>query len=144
MEIIREVQKKTKGFTEFIPLLFIPYGTTLGRKFGIKKPLSFERVLKFYALSRIYFHGLIPNIQSSWPKLGLENAVKCLSAGVNDLGGTLYEENITRTAGGNFGQKVSIEEFREQIIKAGKTPRLRDTLYHLLPDNDVIRLEVTA
>ena len=134
MEIIREIQKKTGGFTEFIPLVFVPYGTTLGKKFGIGEPLSFEKVLKLYALSRIYFNGLVSNIQSSWPKLGLENAVKCLSAGVNDLGGTLYEENITRSAGGNFGQKVSIEEFREHIMKFGKTPRLRDTLYHLLPD----------
>ena len=134
MGIIREIQRKTGGFTEFIPLIFVPYGTALGKKFGIKTTLSFEKVLKFYALSRIYFYGLIPNIQSSWPKLGLENAVRCLSAGVNDLGGTLYEENITRTAGGNFGQKVSLEEFREQVIKVGKTPQLRDTLYHLLPD----------
>jgi len=135
MEIIREIQKKTGGFTEFIPLVFVPYGTVLGKRFGISEPLSFEKVLKLYALSRIYFNGLISNIQSSWPKLGLENAIKCLSAGVNDLGGTLYEENITRSAGGNFGQKVSLEEFREQLIKVGKTPRLRDTLYHILPDN---------
>lgn len=133
MEIIREIQKKTGGFTEFIPLIFVPYGTILGESFGISQ-MPLEKVYKFYALSRIYFHGLIPNIQSSWPKLGLDNAVKCLSASVNDLGGTLYEENITRSAGGNFGQKVSIEEFREQVIKAGKIPRLRDTLYNLLPD----------
>ncbi len=134
MEIIREIQKKTGGFTEFIPLIFIPYDTALGKKFGISDILSFDKVFKFYALSRVYFNGLISNIQSSWPKLGLENAVKCLSAGVNDLGGTLYEENITRNAGGNFGQRVSIEEFREHVIEIGKTPRLRDTLYNLLPD----------
>jgi 7,8-didemethyl-8-hydroxy-5-deazariboflavin synthase CofH subunit len=134
LEIIRTIQKKTSGFTELIPLIFIPYGTSLGRKFNIGSPISFEKVLKFYALSRIYLNGLINNIQASWPKLGLENAVKCLSAGVNDLGGTLYEENITRNAGGIFGQKVDLEEFREHILGAGKTPRLRDTLYNFLPD----------
>jgi len=134
MEIVHEIQRQTGGFTEFIPLIFVPYGTILGRRFGISEILSFEKVQRFYALSRIYFHGLIPNVQSSWPKLGLENAVRCLFSGVNDLGGTLYEENITRNAGGTFGQKVSLEEFREYVIKTGKTPRLRDTLYNLLPD----------
>jgi FO synthase subunit 2 len=134
MEILRGIQKKTGGFTEFIPLIFVPHGTALGKKFGVSNQLSFTKMLKFYALSRIYFNRLIPNIQSSWPKLGLENAVMCLSAGVNDLGGTLYEENITRNAGGNHGQKVAIDEFRQHIIEAGKTPRQRDTLYHILPD----------
>jgi len=134
LEIIREIQKKTGGFTEFIPLIFVPYGTALGKDFRINETLSFEKVSKFYAFSRIYFNRMIPNIQSSWPKLGLENATKCLSAGVNDLGGTLYEENITRSAGGKSGQKISIKEFREHIFKLGKTPRLRDTLYNLLPD----------
>ena len=134
MEIIRDIQKQTGGFTEFIPLIFVPYGTILGKRFDISEILPFHKVQRFYALCRIYFHRWIPNIQSSWPKLGLENAVKCLSAGVNDLGGTLYEENITRNAGGTFGQKVSLNEFREQVLKAGKTPRLRDTLYNPLPD----------
>lgn len=134
MEIIRKIHKKTNGFTEFIPLIFVPYATLLGGKFKINKILSVEKVMKFYALARIYFNGQIPNIQASWPKLGLENAIKCLKAGVNDLGGTLYEENITRSAGGNYGQKISIEEFINRIIKIGKTPRLRDTFYNLLPN----------
>ena len=133
MELIRDIQKKTGGFTEFIPLIFVPFGTALGRNFAIDTIYPFAKIYKFYALSRIYYHDQIPNIQSSWPKLGLENAVKCLSAGVNDLGGTLYEENITRNAGGTSGQKVSLEEFREHIIKAGKHPMVRDTLY-IIPE----------
>ncbi len=135
LDIIRQIQKETGGFTEFIPLVFMPYDTALGRKFNIREPLSFSRVIRFHAISRIYFHGLINNIQVSWPKLGLENAIKCLSAGVNDLGGTLYEENITRSAGGNYGQRVSLEEFTERIVRAGKTPRMRDTLYNLMPNS---------
>jgi len=135
MEIIREIQKKTGGFTEFIPLIFVPYATRLGEKFRINEMLSLRKVFKFYSLARIYFNGLITNIQASWPKLGFENAIKSLSAGVNDLGGTLYEENITRNAGGSCGQKVTIEEFRDSTNKAGKTPRERDTLYNLLPDH---------
>lgn len=134
MKIIRGIQKNTGGFTEFIPLIFVPYAAPLGRKFRINEMLPFVKILKFYSLARIFFNGVITNIQASWPKLGFENAIKSLSAGVNDLGGTLYEENITRNAGGNCGQKVSIEEFREGINKIRKTPRERDTLYNLLPD----------
>lgn len=133
MKILRGIQKKTGGFTEFIPLILVPYTTVLGRRFRIAERLPPERVFKFYSLARIYFNRLIPNIQASWPKLGLENAVKSLSAGINDLGGTLYEENITSNAGGNNGQQVSLKEFRESISRVGKTPRLRDTLYNLLP-----------
>lgn len=134
LEIVREIQKKTGGFTEFIPLIFVPYTTPLGKRYGIRKVIPHERLVKFYSLSRIFLHGSIKNIQASWPKIGLENAVKSLFAGVNDLGGTLYEENITSSAGGKAGQMVSIQEVRDRVNKTGKTFRLRDTLYNLLPE----------
>ncbi len=134
LEILREIQKKTCGFTEFIPLIFVPYTTPLGKRYGIGKIIPHGKLFKFYSLSRIFFQRTIKNIQASWPKLGLENAVKSLFSGVNDLGGTLYEENITSSAGGNAGQMVSIQEVRERVNKTGKTFRLRDTLYNLLPE----------
>jgi len=132
MERIRDIQKETEGFTEFIPLIFVPFSTALGTKYGISDLLPLSYLLKFYALSRLYFNGYIKNIQVSWPKLGFENALRCLAAGVNDLGGTLYEENITRSAGGRSGQVIKLDEFKEGIIRAGKNPKLRDTLYNLL------------
>jgi 2-iminoacetate synthase ThiH len=107
----------------------------LAKKFNITEMLSFEQVMKLFALSRIYFNGYIDNIQSSWPKLGLKGAVDCLVAGVNDLGGTLYCENITRCAGGSHGQAVSLNDFKSSILEQGKIPRQRDTLYNFaLPD----------
>lgn len=135
LEILRHIQKTTRGFTEFIPLFFVPQRTALARKFNITEMLSFEHVMKLFALSRIYFNGYIDNIQSSWPKLGLKRAVDCLVAGVNDLGGTLYCENITRCAGGSHGQSVSLNDFKSAILGQGKIPRQRDTLYNFaLPD----------
>ena len=132
LEILREIQKKTGGFTEFIPLIFVPYTTALGKRYGIREIISHEKLSKFYSLSRLFFHGSIKNIQASWPKLGLENAIKCLYAGVNDLGGTLYEENITSSAGGRAGQTLSIQKARDRVTKTGKTFRLRDTLYNIV------------
>ena len=130
LEILRHIQKTTCGFTEFIPLFFVPQRTALAKKYDITEMLSFEHVMKLFALSRIYFNGYIDNIQSSWPKLGLKGAVDCLVAGVNDLGGTLYCENITRCAGGSHGQSVSLNDFKSSILKQGKVPRQRDTLYN--------------
>ncbi|MBT4643484.1 MAG: 5-amino-6-(D-ribitylamino)uracil--L-tyrosine 4-hydroxyphenyl transferase CofH [Calditrichaeota bacterium] len=137
LEILRHIQKSTRGFTEFIPLFFVPQKTALAKKFNINEMLTIKHVMKLFALSRIYFNGYIDNIQSSWPKLGLKGAVDCLAAGVNDLGGTLYSENITRCAGGSHGQSVSLNDFKSSILGKGKIPRQRDTLYNLaLPDKN--------
>ena len=136
LEILRHIQKTTRGFTEFIPLFFVPQRTALARKYNITAMLPFDHVMKLFALSRIYFNGYIDNIQSSWPKLGLKRAADCLVAGVNDLGGTLYSENITRCAGGTHGQSVSLNDFKSSIVGQGKIPRQRDTLYKFtLPDH---------
>ena len=132
LHILREIQDETHGFTEFIPLPFVPFHTPLGKRSGFKEIFPFCRVQLFHALCRIFFHHSIPNIQSSWPKLGLDHALSCVFSGVNDLGGTLYQENITRSAGGNHGEKVSLAEFQRKILEAGKIPQLRNTLYELL------------
>jgi 7,8-didemethyl-8-hydroxy-5-deazariboflavin synthase CofH subunit len=129
LECLRRIQKNTGGFTEFIPLFFIPDRTRLAARYRIEKRVSLEWVRRFFALSRIFFNGFIENIQASWPKLGFKGAARCLSAGVNDLGGTLYQENITRSAGGAYGEFVSPGDFTNTIKKWGKIPRERDTLY---------------
>jgi len=136
LKILRNIQKTTRGFTEFIPLFFVPQKTALAKKNNINEMVSMRYVRKFFALSRIYFNGFINNIQSSWPKLGLKQAVSCLDAGVNDLGGTLYSENISRCAGGSHGQYVSIKDFRRSILDRGKIPRQRDTLYSYSLESD--------
>ena len=135
LDLVRRIQQETGGFTEFIPLFFMPKKTELARRYKINGTICHEQVLKFIALARIFFNGLIPNIQASWPKLGIFGAVACLSAGANDLGGTLYSENITRAAGGENGQFISLDEFRSVIRRNGKIPCLRDTLYNLIDLN---------
>jgi CofH subfamily radical SAM domain protein len=132
LQILREIQYETNGFTEFIPLPFVPFRTALGDKWEVKEMLAFHRVRLFYALFRIFWGKLIPNIQASWPKLGLDRALECVFTGANDLGGTLYQENITRSAGGTHGEKVSLGQFQRRIQEAGKVPQLRNTLYELL------------
>jgi FO synthase subunit 2 len=135
LHLIREIQHDTGGFTELIPLPFVPFQTPLGREKEMKEALSFSRQRYFYALCRIFFFHSIPNLQASWPKLGLDQALACTFSGVNDLGGTLYQENITRSAGGDHGEKVSLGEFRRRILEVGKIPRLRNTMYQLLDDD---------
>jgi len=133
LETLRDIQEHTRGFTEFIPLPFMPYRTELGRERGITQMISADACFLLYAVSRLYFARTIRNIQVSWVKLGLDAAVESLGLGVNDMGGTLFEENITRLAGGEHGEYVSIEDLFAAIRRAGRTPRQRTTLYELLP-----------
>ena len=132
--IIREIQKETKMFTEFIPLPFMPYKTSLGKKFALDF-IGLEKTKKIIACARIFFYRYIRNIQTSWVKLGLEGALECLCVGANDLGGTLYEENITRSAGGTHGQFISQERFVEEICRIDKKPFVRDTVYSFQKEN---------
>jgi FO synthase subunit 2 len=130
LDLLREIQKETRGFTEFIPLPFIPYRTRLGHDFSLSQTAPWLRIKRFYALARIYLFPTFKNIQTSWVKLGVDRALQTLELGVNDFGGTLLEENITRSAGGNFGEYLSEEEIRQRLLQAGKVPVQRDTLYH--------------
>ena len=124
---IRDLQKQTGGFTEFIQLLFMPDKTRLGRRVRAIDRRFYAR--KLIALARLYFSTTIRNIQTSWVKLGLAEALACLEIGANDMGGTLYSENITREAGGQNGEYTSLETFYDEIARRGKIPVLRDTLY---------------
>ncbi len=132
LSIIREIQRETGGFTEFIPLGFIHYNTEI-YKSGIAKPgpTGIED-LKVHAISRIYLNNYIRNIQASWVKLGPKYAQFLLNAGVNDIGGTLIEENISRAAGAVSGQCMTPSEMVRIIIEAGKIPAQRDTLYNII------------
>ena len=133
LEVLREIQKKTKGFTEFVPLPFVKENPILSRL--DKHPLNPSygiADLKLFCVSRIFLNNYIDNIQCSWVKLGPKLAQVSLNFGVNDFSGTLMEENISRSAGAEFGQYLSPEEIITIIKAAGKKPAQRDTLYNIL------------
>jgi len=131
--MIRSVQQETNMITEFIPLSFMPYNTPLGRQHNIQFS-GLAAAKRITACARLFFYSTITNIQVSWVKLGLAGAVDCLSVGANDIGGTLFEEHITRAAGGTHGQGVSAHTLTEAIKKAGKQPVIRDTVYSFQKD----------
>jgi FO synthase subunit 2 len=125
---VRQIQHETGMVTEFIPLLFMPEKTKLGRVID-KSMNRIEYAFKMIAAARLYFMNDIRNIQTSWVKLGWENALKSLSCGANDMSGTLYHENITREAGGQNGEYTPQEKFISEIQRICKIPVERDTLY---------------
>ncbi|HWR25697.1 MAG TPA: 5-amino-6-(D-ribitylamino)uracil--L-tyrosine 4-hydroxyphenyl transferase CofH [Methanosarcina sp.] len=129
--IIKEIQKETNGFTEFVPLPFMPYNNSLGETMIKEGRYSSPGIedLKICALSRILLHEHIRNIQASWVKLGKKLAQFSLCCGVNDLGGTLMEENISRSAGSLNGEDISVEELEWMIHGAGRIPKERTTVY---------------
>ena len=124
----RSVRHETGMITEFIPLLFMPDKTKLGRIID-KSMNRIEYAFKMIAAARLYFMNDIRNIQTSWVKLGWENALRSLSCGANDMSGTLYHENITREAGGQNGEYTPREKFVSEISRIGKIPVERDTTY---------------
>jgi CofH subfamily radical SAM domain protein len=125
---VRELQRETHGITEFIPLLFMPDKTKLGR--AVDQTLDrIEYGFKMMAAARLYFMNDIRNIQVSWVKMGWDNALKALERGANDMGGTLYYENITREAGGQNGEYTPVSKFLSELSRIGKIPRERDTVY---------------
>ncbi len=126
---IRRLQARTGGFTEFVPLPFVPMETPIFLRAGSRKGPTYREAVLMHAVSRLVLHPLIRNIQVSWVKLGVEGMADCLGAGVNDLGGTLMEETITRSAGAIHGQEMSPRQFTEVIRAAGRVPRPRNTLY---------------
>jgi 7,8-didemethyl-8-hydroxy-5-deazariboflavin synthase CofH subunit len=132
LSLLRSIQEVTGGFTEFIPLPFMPYQTTLAGTHSIAAPPRLEDYYRMLAAARLYFAGLIPHIQVSWVKVGVEAAQKALHGGVDDFSGTLHEERITSSAGGTHGQCLSRRAIREAIRGARMVPVERDTLYNLL------------
>jgi len=124
--IIREIQKKTGGFTEFVPLPFMPHNNTLGAGRSVSRGIE---DMKLHALARVILHPYVRNIQASWVKLGKKLACTALNCGANDLGGTLMEKKISRSAGATSGEYMAPEEFEHLIIEVDRVPRQRDTLY---------------
>src|ERR1035437_10382893 len=129
--LLRDIQKETHGFTEFVPLGFIHSQTRLFQSGGARAGRSEHEDLIVHALARVLLHGYIPNIQVSWVKLGFEASLACLEAGANDFGGTLMEESISKSAGANFGEYVSPGEFRALIRSIHRTPAERTTTYKI-------------
>jgi FO synthase len=128
MRVVRELQERTGGFTEFVPLSFIPFHTLLGRTHGIE-PISREDNLKHTAAFRLALGKTIPSLQASWVKMGLDAATEALRWGVNDLGGTLMEESISRMAGSEHGVRLDPEDLIGAAWAAGRPAAERDTLY---------------
>ena len=131
MRVVRELQERTGGITEFVPLSFIPYHTLLGRTHGIEE-ISAEENLKHTAAFRLALGKTVTNLQASWVKMGLEAATESLRWGVNDLGGTLMEENISRMAGSQHGVRLEPEQLISAARAADRTPAQRTTLYELV------------
>ena len=128
MRVVRALQERTGGFTEFVPLSFIPFHTLLGRTHGIEE-ISREENLKHTAVFRLALGRSIPNLQASWVKMGLDAATEALDWGVNDLGGTLMEESISRLAGSYHGVRLEPGDLVGAAHAAGRPAAERDTLY---------------
>ncbi len=126
---LREIQRETGGFTEFVPLGFVHNNTLLFQQ-GLSRPgPTLVEHLKIHALARILLAGCINNIQVSWVKLNRRLSQLCLHAGANDYGGTLMEENISREAGATAGQYTTPEDFQAMILEIGRIPAERNTTY---------------
>ncbi len=133
--LLRSIQSRTGGFTEFVPLGFIHDNTLLFEQGLARSGGTLEEHLKVHALSRIMLAGSINHIQVSWVKLGREVSQLVMLAGADDYGGTLFEENISRLAGATAGQYVSVDEFQERIRELERIPAQRNTTYTRYLDN---------
>jgi len=143
MRIVRALQERTGGFTEFVPLSFIPYHTLLGRTHGIEE-ISREENLKHTAVFRLALGRTIPNLQASWVKMGLDAATEALRWGVNDLGGTLMEESISRMAGSRHGTMLVPAQLIGAAHAAGRPAAERTTLYEIREDHPLRSAAATA
>jgi len=139
LELFKQEQRRDWGFTEFVPLLFIPYDNPLGHRLDMHETKSWEYIQRFYAVTRLYLGETVRNLQTSWVKLGMAGALEILEWGANDFGGTLMSESITRMSGGSHGTKQEEEAIVQAIRGRGKTPWRRTTAYgEVLPDGSRI------
>jgi len=130
---IRRLQARTGGFTEWVPLPFVPVEAPIFLQGRSRQGPTWRETVLMHAVGRLALHPLITNIQASWVKLGADGVAACLDAGVNDLGGTLMEESISRAAGAMHGQEMGPHQFTQIIRAAGRRPRPRTTLYDNAP-----------
>jgi FO synthase len=135
IEVLRDIQRRTGGITEFVPLPFVHMGAPIYLRGRSRPGPTWDEVVLIHAVARIAFDGLIDNIQASWVKLGLDGGGRLLDAGCNDMGGTLMDENISRAAGAEHGQLATPDELEAAIRAAGRIPARRNTVYELL-DSD--------
>jgi len=126
---IRDLQIRTGGFTEFVPLPFVHMEAPMYNRGGARMGPTWQEAILMHAVSRLALHPYISNIQASWVKMGELGAIECLNSGCNDLGGTLMNESISRAAGAQHGQETTSSQMVEIIAAAGRTPLQRNTLY---------------
>ncbi len=131
LEVIRQIQRQTGGFTELVPLPFVHMGAPIWLNGKARPGPTWDEVVLIHAVGRIALDGLVPNIQASWVKLGLEGAGRLLDAGCNDLGGTLMGEIITRSAGAAHGQEMDPSDFERTARDRNRPVARRDTEYRL-------------
>ncbi len=129
----RALQRETGGFTEFVPLPFVHMAAPIYLQHKARRGPTFRETLLMHAVGRIAYRGFISNIQTSWVKMGAAGALQALQAGVNDLGGTLMDENISRAAGASHGQLMDEEGFRSLVEPLGRRLEQRTTLYGRVP-----------
>jgi 7,8-didemethyl-8-hydroxy-5-deazariboflavin synthase CofH subunit len=127
---LRELHRETNGITEFVPLPFVHFKAPIYEKGRARKGPTMRECVLMHAIGRLVLGPIgIKNIQASWPKMGPSFASNLLFAGCNDVGGVLMNESITRAAGSTFGQEFNVVEMEALITRAGRVPRLRNTLY---------------
>ncbi len=134
---VRGLQEKTGGFTECVPLPFVHMEAPIYLKGEARRGPTWREAVLMHAVARLVLDPVITNIQASWVKLGPEGAARCLSAGVNDLGGSLMNESITRAAGSVHGQEMTPEKMETLISRSGHFPVQRNTLYGRITHNDI-------
>ncbi len=134
IEVVREVQRRTGGFTEFVPLPFVHMGAPIWLQGKARPGPTWDEVVLIHAVARLAFDGLIDNIQASWVKLGIEGGLRLINSGCNDFGGTLMDESITRAAGADHGTELTSEDFIEAIDSIDRTAVERRTDYSLRSD----------
>ena len=135
----REQQSRSGGFTELVPLPFVPMEAPIYLAGRARRGPTFGEALLLHAVARLALHPLITNVQASWVKLGPDGVRQALAAGVNDLGGTLMNESISRAAGSEWGQELPPERMEALIRSAGRAPRQRTTTYGTPPEEQVRR-----
>ncbi len=133
--LLKHMQEISKGFTEFVPLPFIHNNTVLYKYLGARPGSTGMHDLALFSSARLYLGELFSNIQTSWVKLGAKFSQISLNAGVNDVGGTLFSESITKSAGGKYGEEKTAEEFIDLIRDANRLPAQRDTIYNILKNH---------
>ena len=136
---LRDLQARTGGFTEFVPLPFVAEEAPLFMKGKARRGPTLREAVLMHAVARLALHPLVPSIQTSWVKMGPEGVKLALAAGANDLGGTLMNESISRAAGSQHGQEMPPQAMDELIRSIGRTPRQRSTLYGTPPEEQVLR-----